>query len=243
MGFNMAFTNDGIRTWSMLVVNIGEVGGHTTIFLTLDPMYTIVVSLSEAATIITRVLQDTYPVRTKHWLYCSDIVAYACVIVESHSQYTRHKIRMVICATTHLLTCVHVGAVIILWQHCWGPSRPPGPCCVIWRLIDAIDGIFGDINLKSKHYTGFCDEPARYKTDVFFFGHALSHIHINIHMDANGTTAANQRVWCAVKALKKIFRGQGGLHVLFGKAWIALSVQLAGRSKPHWKRLNLKSNQ
>ena len=41
----------------------------------------------------TRVLQNTYPVRTKHYqyrLYCSDIVAYACVIVETHShcQYT-----------------------------------------------------------------------------------------------------------------------------------------------------------
>ena len=37
---------------------------------------------------LTRVLQNTYPVRTKHCqyrLYCSDIVAYACVIVETHS--------------------------------------------------------------------------------------------------------------------------------------------------------------
>ena len=36
----------------------------------------------------TRVLQNTYPVRTKHCqyrLYCSDIVAYSCVIVETHS--------------------------------------------------------------------------------------------------------------------------------------------------------------
>ena len=30
-------------------------------------------------TFLTRVLQNTYPVRTKHWLYCSDIVAYARV--------------------------------------------------------------------------------------------------------------------------------------------------------------------
>ena len=56
------------------------------------------------------------PVCTKHcWyrLYCSDIVAYACmiIIVESHChcQYTPSN-----GATTHLLTCVHVGAVIIL---------------------------------------------------------------------------------------------------------------------------------
>ena len=27
-----------------------------------------------------------------------------------------------------------------------------------------------------------------------------------------------QRVWCAVKAQKKIFRGQGGFRVFFGKA-------------------------
>ena len=33
------------------------------------------------------------------------------------------------------------------------------------------------------------------------------------------------------------------LHVLFGKAWITPSVQLAGRSKPHWRRLNSKSKQ
>ena len=47
----------------------------------------------------TRVLQNTYPVRTKHCqyrLYCSDIVAYACVI-EIHS-----RCRQI------LLTCVHV---------------------------------------------------------------------------------------------------------------------------------------
>ena len=30
---------------------------------------------------------------------------------------------------------------------------------------------------------------------------------------------------------------------LFGKAWITLSVQLAGCSKPHWRCLNLKSKQ
>ena len=64
-------------------------------------------------------------------LYCSNIVAYACAIVETHSHLpvTRRQI---------LLTRVHVGTVIILWQHCRGP----------WRSIDgslAIDGIFGDI--------------------------------------------------------------------------------------------------
>ena len=192
MGFNMAFANDGIRTWSMLVVNIGEVGGHTTIFLTLDPMYTIVVSLSEAATIITRVLQDTYPVRTKHWLYCSDIVAYACVIVESHCQYTRHQIRMVMDRRNDTPTnlCAR-GCRNNLVATLLGPLETPGTVlrylALDWRYRRHL---WRHINLKSKHYTGFCDEPARYKTDVFF-GHALSHIHINIHMDANGTTAAN----------------------------------------------------
>ena len=33
-----------------------------------------------------------------------------------------------------------------------------------------------------------------------------------------------KRVWCAVEAQKKIFRDQGGLRVLFGKALIVLSL-------------------
>ena len=52
-----------------------------------------------------------------------------------------------------------------------------------------------------------------------------------------------QRVQFAIKSQKKIFRGQGDLYVLFGKLWIAMSVQLAGRSKPRWRRLNSKSKQ
>ena len=49
------------------------------------------------------------------------------------------------------------------------------------------------------------------------------------------------RVWCAVKAQKKVFRGQGEL--IFGKARNTQSVQLTGRSKLHWRHLNLSSKQ
>ena len=54
--------------------------------------------------------------------YCSDIAAYACVIVETHSHSEPVHAHGQI-----LLTCVHVGTVIILWQRCRPPPRPPGP--------------------------------------------------------------------------------------------------------------------
>ena len=45
-----------------------------------------------------------------------------------------------------------------------------------------------------------------------------------------------QRVWCAVKAQKKIFRGQGGLRVLFGKAWILRTPHTDGWSAYYTRR-------
>ena len=121
-------------------------------------------------------------------MYCSDIVAYACMIVESHChcQYTPSNSNG-IGAMTHLLTCGHVGTIIILWQHCRGPQDR---ATLIERLRSGAQltahyrqHLWRHINLKSKHYTGFCDELwlARYKTDVFLV--TYTYTHINIHTD------------------------------------------------------------
>ena len=91
----------------------------------------------------------------------SDIVAYACVTVGTN-----------MCAR---------GAVIILWQHCWAPGtsgtapRREENFGLDRRLTSYRQHLWRHVNLKTKHYTGFCDElrPARYRTDINWSHHTL----------------------------------------------------------------------
>ena len=123
----------------------------------------------------TRVLQNTYPVSTKH---CMSVQRYCSLCMRDR----REPLSCTACTCTHheiLLICVQVNAVIILWQHCRGPWDPQDCATLIerltcrsgldWQLTGYRQHLWQHINLKSKHYTGFCDElrPAGYKTDIF----------------------------------------------------------------------------
>ena len=59
----------------------------------------------------------------------------------------------------------------------------------------------------------------------------------HLHKVPDFSSSSLEGVVCGQSSEENI-PGPGVLNVLFGKAWITLSVQLAGHNKPHWRRLN-----